>query len=414
MDIIPTKSVVLISSGQPALNPRMVKEADALAEAGYRVTVLYAHWNKWGTDFDNELIPSKKWGAICIGGDPEQKKLTYFFSRLIHKLAKAINKLSGGKFLAELAITRPAYYLMRDAKKHQADLYIAHNLGALPAAVKAAEKNKKAIGFDAEDFHRFETSNSKTNPDVVLKSQLEDRYIPFVHYLTASSPLIAEAYRQLFPFQNPTVILNVFNREITIKQPVINIDQPIKLFWFSQTIGVNRGLEDVITAMQLLKGYPFELNILGFLTSKVKTDFIDKLLYTAPINIRFHDPVAPDSLTEFASQFHIGLALEPAFSTNNNLALSNKIFTYLQAGLAVIASDTSAQERLLNEYPGIGKIYQKTNIKSLAAILLYYHQNRKQLLETQKAALQLAHEKLNWETEKEIFLLEVKKTLDRN
>ncbi len=157
----------------------MVKEADALADAGYRVTVLFSHWNNWGTEFDKELIPSKKWVAICIGGNPSNKKLTYFFSRLLHKFAKAVNRASVGKFLAELAIARPAYYLMRDVKKYPADLYIAHNLGALPATVKAAEKNKKPFGFDAEDFHRFENIDVKTNPEFILKSHIKERYIPF-------------------------------------------------------------------------------------------------------------------------------------------------------------------------------------------------------------------------------------------
>ncbi len=403
----------MISSGQPSLNPRMVKEADALADAGYKVTVLYAHWNKWGAEFDKELIPSKKWSAICIGGDPEQKKLTYFFSRLIHKFAKAVNHSSGSKLLAELAITRAAYYLMRDAKKYPADLYIAHNLGALPAAAKAAKTNKKLFGFDAEDFHRYEVSDAKTNPDVVLKSHLEDRYVPLANYLTASSPLIAEAYQQLFPAQNPTVMLNVFDSEPGIKQPVINKNEPIRLFWFSQTIGVNRGLDDAIKAMQLLKDYPFELNIAGFLPQNIKTDFIDKLVETEPVDIHFHDPMSPDSLTEFASQFHLGLALEPAFSINNNLALSNKIFTYMQAGLAVAASDTNAQLKFMDEYPGMGKTYQKGNAQALANILLNYHQNREQLFEAQKTSLLLARQKLNWGIEQEKFLSLVDKTLQK-
>ena len=58
------KKVVLITSGQPSLNPRLVKEADILANSGFDVTVLYAYWNNWGTTYDNDLLSNKKWNAI--------------------------------------------------------------------------------------------------------------------------------------------------------------------------------------------------------------------------------------------------------------------------------------------------------------------------------------------------------------
>ena len=35
-----------------------------------------------------------------------------------------------------------------------ADLYIAHNLAALPAARHAARRHRGRLGFDAEDYHR--------------------------------------------------------------------------------------------------------------------------------------------------------------------------------------------------------------------------------------------------------------------
>lgn len=62
------KKIVLVTSGQPSLNPRLVKEADALVEAGYEVTVIYQYWNEWGTDLDKVLLPQKKWKTIRVGG----------------------------------------------------------------------------------------------------------------------------------------------------------------------------------------------------------------------------------------------------------------------------------------------------------------------------------------------------------
>jgi len=404
------KKIILISSGQPSLNPRLVKEVDALVDNGYKVMVLYAYWNEWGTKFDKELIAGKKWEAIRIGGDPVQQPTTYFFSRLIHKLAKVLNKASNGRIMAEWAIARSGYFLIRAAKKHSADLYIGHNIGALAATVKAAKANGTSCGFDAEDFHRNELSNDAHNHDVIIKSKLEELYIPQVDYLTTSSQQIAEAYQQLFPGKSSVIIRNVFPKNDTIKAPVANLGNPIKLFWFSQTIGLNRGLDNLMKALQLLKDQPFELHLLGNLSEDIK----NILLSHKVKSIHFHSPIYSEELPVFASQFDIGLALEPAFSINNDLALSNKIFTYLQGGLAIVASDTSAQHQFMEQYPFIGKVFQKQDPQSLADALMYYHQHRDKLLETRAAALKLAHEELNWEKESQKFLTQVKQILNDN
>jgi glycosyltransferase involved in cell wall biosynthesis len=403
------KKILFITSGQPSLNPRLVKEADTLANAGYSVTVLYMYWNAWGAAFDKELIPTKKWKAICVGGDPADKKFQYFNSRIIYKLAKLINRKTKGRFMADIAAARASYYLIREAKKHIADLYIGHNLGALPAVVIAAKANNKPCGFDAEDFHRYETSDDDNNSDVILKTQTENKYIPQLNYFTASSPQIAHEYLQAYHTLKPVVVLNVFPKS-QINLVELPTGAALKLLWFSQTIGANRGLKDVVEALQLLDNKHFELHLLG---SKLHADtvFINELINSG-INIKLHEPIHPDKLIDFATLFDIGLALEPGFSTNNKLALSNKIFTYMQAGLAIVASDTIAQKDFIEKNPKIGNIYRAGNAEALAAILLNYHQDRNLLAATKIEALQSGHEKYNWEVESLKFLEIVEHTLN--
>jgi hypothetical protein len=56
-------------------------------------------------------------------------------------------------------------------------------------------------------------------------------------------------------------------------------------------------------------------------------------------------------------QYDIGLALEPAKDLNNELAISNKILAYLQAGLFVVATNTAAQESFLKAFPLHGRCF---------------------------------------------------------
>lgn len=409
------QKIVLITSGQPSLNPRLVKEADALVEVGYEVTVIYQYWNEWGTDLDKELLPLKKWKNIRVGGDPVKEKATYWWSRIKLKIGQKLVSLLGFNYnLAELSIGRCTFELLNEAKRNEATLYIAHNLAALPAAVAAAQKFKVKSGFDAEDFHRYEMSDHDQNPDVQLKKYIEDRYFPLTDYLTTSSPEIAKRYEALYPRLKFTTLLNVFPNTTFTSTYSRGRLKPLKLFWFSQNVGLSRGLQDVIAAIKLLEDETIEFHILGFLSAQVKIE-LDQLIvehhFTKQPNIIFHQPIASTELANFASQFDIGLATEPGFSINNDIALSNKIFTYTQAGLAIIASDTTAQKSFMIAYPDMGFVYQKKNPTSLAQALKPYLTDINLLERHQVQSAIYAKEKLNWEMEKEKFIFIIERLL---
>lgn len=403
--------VLLLTSGQPSINPRLVKEADVLSDAGYDVTVLYVYWNDWATKFDTPLLQNKKWKAIRVGGDPYQQKTTYFFSRLIHKISRSIiQKIGPVNMLSQIAISRGAYFLTREAKKHKADLYIGHNMGALAAVIKAAKKHNAKSGFDTEDFHRQEVSDDKNSLHYKNVKYLEDKYLSKADYVTSASPQIADAYQRLYPGIEPVSILNVFPQDTSVKKRTVN-NGIIKLFWFSQTIGANRGLEEVIEALNRLNSNNIELHLLGNSNDSIKQLFSNKAA-AGKQQVFFHEPILADDLISFASQFDIGLASENSTPLNRNICLTNKIFTYLQAGLTIIASDTTAQKAFLNEHPEVGKVYQKNDIQSLTNILSAYQADREFLHNTCTASLKLGREKMNWENESKKFLQLVQTTLN--
>lgn len=398
----------MITSGQPALNPRLVKEADILTAAHYQVTVIYQYWNSWGTAMDELLLPAKKWQSIRVGGDPKQKRLTYFFSRIFHKIALFAYKC-GIDYFAKYALARSSFFLIRAAKKHKADLYIAHNLAALPAAVFAAEKYKSKCGFDAEDFHRQETTDDLKSVDLQLKSSIENVFIPKLNYMSVASPLIGEAYDQLYK-NRPACILNVFPK--TEKVTKINVNQTLKLVWFSQYIGFGRGLEIVFTALSQLTELDFELHLIGFLSAEMEkfmqNDSFPKNIIS---KITIHAPLPPDQLLSFISRFDIGLATEISQPLNRDICLSNKIFSYIQAGLAVLASDTTAQKQLVSTWPQIGKLYDKNSIENLTACIKDFYADRELLSSCKKNAFELGQTALNWETESIKFLSLIENTL---
>jgi glycosyltransferase involved in cell wall biosynthesis len=402
--LIPRK-VVLITTGQPSTDPRLIKEADCLSEQGFDVIVLYQYWSSWAEETDKKLVAGKKFRIRQLGGSPKKEKWIYMFTRLSQKIAGVLTKMKIYDFgIAGHALCRSYYLLLSAAKKCKADLYIAHNLGALGIAVHAAHANKSYCGFDAEDFHRFEEENDPKATKSMLKAFLEQKYFQRLNYITTASPLITKAYTALFPSLKFSTILNVFpKRSQSLNKEKTSL--PIKLAWFSQTVGLNRGIDDVINALGLITECRPELHILGNINNNVR----NKLKELARKNnlchqLFFYEPIPGENIYHFLQGFDIGLALEPGFSINNNIALSNKIFKYMQAGLSLIVSDTEAQKLFYEQNRETGFCYERGNVCSLAEIILKLSNDRDLLHNQQKESLEKFNNRYNWEKEQLIFL----------
>ena len=403
------KNITLITTGQPSTNPRLVKEADFLSGLGYNVKVIYCFYQPWAQQLDENIISQNPGMYICCGGDPVKSKFTYYKTRLRQKLSQIFFSYFKGCGIPENAISRTHSEALKAAKKIKTDLYIAHNLGALPAAVLAAKYMGCKVGYDAEDMHSAQFND--VSMMYLLNKYIEVKYFNRTDYFTAASPLIADNYRQTYPGLQPLVINNVFPK---IKSPfntsrkATNI---VKLFWFSQTVGADRGLENIVAAMA--EAPATELHLLGSCTTEYKAALLDIAVKSQvqANRIVFHTPIPPDELMAFAAQFDIGMASETGSTLNRDICLTNKIFTYLQSGLAIIASDTQAQSLFLSEYPAAGKLYQKNNSDNLARCLHEYLQNPEALHQTRLGNYQLGQTELNWETESHKFSYIITNTL---
>ena len=64
------------------------------------------------------------------------------------------------------------------------------------------------------------------------------------------------------------------------------------------------------------------------------------------LQIVLHEPAAPDDMVALAQPYDAGLACEEPYALNRRICLTNKIFTYLAAGVPVLLTRTPAQARL--------------------------------------------------------------------
>lgn len=402
-----TKSIkiCLISSGHLSSNPRLVKEIFALRNSYFKVSVIYVQTLKYLIEHDSaieRLLPEIKFYTLNITGNSFFSSLRRFKYSFLKQLSK--KKITGNN----LKINPYYYHQFSLATKIKADLYIGHNLPSLPIVVNAARRNKTKCGFDAEDFHRFENYDDRNNSEVILNTIIEDKYFSSLSYVTAASPMIADAYQSLYQ-KNVSSILNVFPK--TDIKPKLHSNETLRFFWFSQTIGTNRGLEEIILSLNKLINV--ELHLLGELTSSNKVYF-DNFCTANQIKselIHYHHPILASEIIPFAQQFDIGLATETGIPFNRDICLTNKIFTYNQAGLAILASNTIAQVALLAQYPNMGLIYERNNHFDLEIKLNELLSDSKQLLKYKKHSFLYGSTVLNWEKEGFKFLSIVENTL---
>ncbi|QXV67511.1 hypothetical protein INP83_10630 [Mucilaginibacter sp. 21P] len=392
------KKICLITPGHISTNPRLVKEAIALSSLGMQVHIIFTQYVASQIPFDENILNSHPnwtydkldWTGITIS------------SRINRLLGTLLSLLS---LSLALKVNRNLFWQVKKAVTSKADLYIAHNLGALPVAAYAAKKNRAKCGFDAEDFHRNETTDELNNEKRKLTIAIENMFIPKVAYLTASSPLISERYTSLYSAE-VTTVLNVFPK-IRYASKNERAGDVLQLFWFSQTIGPGRGLETIIEAINISKT-AVNLHLLG----QISHSYAEILISNADLeycNIEFHKTVSSDDVFRLASKFDVGFAAEPKVPANRDICLTNKLFTYLQSGLAVFASNTSAQKKFFEAHSGIGELYSDEH--QLAEFISKYHNNREKLANAKKRSLAFSIDELNWEIESQKFINVIQKNL---
>lgn len=397
-------NVCLITTSQPSANPRLVKEADALTEIGARVHVIGAQWADWAEAHDAVLLAGRRWTCDILEWRRHARPERFWKSRTRHAAARLLTRVPGAPAaVVEAALSRIGPDLHAAAARQRADLYIAHNLGALPVALEAAATQRARAGFDAEDFHSGQVNDPRA---AALTQRAERDWLPRCDYVTAASAGIADAYATLCGIPRPVVVLNVFPRcdRPSAPRPTA-LNGPLTLYWFSQLIGRDRGLEDIVRAMGRLQGQ-VELHLRGAWQQGYEEALraIARNAGVAQHQIVAHPASPADEMVRLAADYHIGLALEPSVTVNNDIAVSNKLFTYLLAGSAVIATRTKGHLSVLPNIGSAVRSYESGNVEQLAAILRSWSTDRASLAAARAAAWSAADSRFNWDVEKAAFL----------
>lgn len=358
----------------------------------YEVSVLCCTFNNWSKNNNEEikqrLQPRINYYEVSGNRSPF---LPWLFSSIYFFLSKFLLLFFPKNiFFLSLKSNKRSFLLLQEIKKikEHIDLVVAHNPGSFYPAFKFAQQRQIPFGIDLEDYHPGEANDKR---QAEYSRSLLQQVLPKAAYISAASPLILEeSQRVTSQFSgNVEVVLNYFGaNEFT--SPLEKDADPIKLVWFSQNIAEGRGLEEIIPAISNTDN--IELHLYGNLNPVFYKKYIEGVQ-----NIYLHGALPQADLHKALSLYDVGLAIEPGKDLNNELAISNKLLAYFQAGLYIVASDTSAQKQFIQEYPehGVLTTLKKTCFEHTLIDLW----NNKTFIRSQMVGRFLNAKKNSWETE---------------
>ena len=339
----PGKHVLLLTSTNLACNPRCLKEVRLLLSKGAKVTVVAFHLHNWSEEIERELNRELTKADFYYLETTKKELMPWLVSSLLEKAARFISPLFPENiFWAAMAVSKRSWLLLRWAKRAsiKPNLVIAHNPAAFYPAQYFGKKNNIPFALDIEDYHPGESTPANVKQAV---STLMGKIIPGTAYSSFAAPLIKQHTEKLLVKNSSNLpVVNNFFPGKDFTEPAVLEKDKLQLVWFSQNIDFGRGLEELLEVFPGFDGL-FDLTLIG----SPKEPFISRYIADEK-SITVIPALHPEKLIKLMGQFDIGLAIEPAKDLNNTLALSNKILTYFQAGLFIVASDTAAQQLFID------------------------------------------------------------------
>jgi glycosyltransferase involved in cell wall biosynthesis len=358
-----------------AHDTRVRREASALVEAGHEVTVV--HLPPPGANDESAGLPFRLKSATLPRGR----------RRLPHAV----------RLGAEAA------RLAQRGASVEPDAVHAHDAAMLLPGLLAARRSGAKLVYDSHELATGVPYRGKSWATVV--TAVERLGAPRADGVITVSEGIAAALKRRYRLARmPTVVRNVADLPPPGARPAPNLrerlgigDAPLVLHLGAA--GQGRGCETLLGAVARLAGV--HLLLLG--AAGPDAERLRSIAAREGASERTHvlPPVPPDGLLSYTAQGDVGVSLLEDSCDNHRMALPNKLFEYVAAGLPVVVADLPEAATLVRER-GIGWCADPADVESVATALreALAHGRDDDLLRR----LAAARRDLRWEIEKQRLL----------
>src|SRR5262249_5787248 len=154
------------TAGHLSTCPRMLKAADALHQAGYRVRVVSTRHVAWAWAADRTVMKTRSWAWQVVDYDRTSARVRQVTSGVRFRGARAI-ALAASPAHVPLGIGVRGYSRMHDElvsaiASESCDFVYGGTTGALAAVAAGARRLGVSFGLDLEDFHSSEQTGRES------------------------------------------------------------------------------------------------------------------------------------------------------------------------------------------------------------------------------------------------------------
>jgi glycosyltransferase involved in cell wall biosynthesis len=356
-----------------AHDTRVRREASALSEAGHEVAVVHLPAPGEGelTDLPFALVSATLPGA--------RRNLP----RPLRLGAEAI------RLALRAASTRP-------------DVVHAHDAAMLLPGILAARRSGARLVYDSHELATEVPYRSRIWAGVVAAA--ERLGVPRADAVIAVSDGIAMRLNERYWPRRPVVVIrNVPDLPTrAAKSPNLRRELGIggePLLLHQGAVDTGRGSGTLLRALHRIPdGHLLFLGVSGSAVERLRAE-----ANACGVLSRAHflPPVEPESLLPLTAQADVGISLLEPSCENHRLALPNKLFEYLAAGLPVVVSDLAETGRLVREQR-LGWCADPADVESVATALSAALAGARE--NGLKGRLRRAAAELSWARERERLL----------
>ncbi|MBN8543777.1 MAG: asparagine synthase (glutamine-hydrolyzing) [Alphaproteobacteria bacterium] len=417
----PKPTAWIISYTPVCKEPRVIRQAQALMEAGWRVVVM-GLMGKTNVPDGWHFVPlpdelpmedaqrMHKWFGERIGG-----RAFSYFTRALGRLRIVgmfvarfapthAARLIGARFYQR--VVQPFEWKRRAIRNYfyrhpdmQPQLVLTHDYFTADIGIAIAKKVNAPVIVDC---HEYACGQYVHIPNWVKWHRpyvfaLQDYYLKKVQGVTTVCQGIAELIRKDHKLQCPVQVVR--STPFFEPQNFKPTEDTITVLYHGEIFS-SRGLHVAVRSLQywrpefrlLLRGNP-DVGYLDELKAIAKEVGVEDRLFIEPA-VPFNDIIPA------ANRADIGYFVHEDLSAQRRFTLPNKFFEYVMAGLALCVSDLPEMARLVKQYE-VGQLVSDCDPKAVAEVINRFD---RPMIDAMKQRSIEAAKTLNWETEKQHML----------
>jgi glycosyltransferase involved in cell wall biosynthesis len=383
---------------------RVLRHAEALAAAGHEVALI-------GVIGPNDAaaalpaLPAVRVYRLDRRRQGVLPRLFWLSSAARRHLAGALVRLLGPATpLGELMVAPAAVELAAAAAWLDAEVYHANDLDTLVPAAWAAGLRRRPYIYDAHELYADENPYLSGDERRARRS-VEERLARRARAVLTVNELLADELLARYAIPRPVAVRNVPPLVELPMETAAETDaaRPLRLLYHGSWVGLEQpGLDAALQAVAELPGV--QLTLRGgmrnpaALRSRLRAlGIADRVALLPPL------PGAEALVRAAIRESHdIGLSVHLPDCLSRRLATSSKVFEYLMAGLAVVATDQQGNRHILDE--SCAAFFTPGDAADLLRALRGLAGDRPRLLAARAAARRRAESLFCWEREQRRLL----------